>query len=93
LFFWLSDVELAIERVKTRVSEGGHHIPEDVIRRRYVRGIKNLDNFFSASDYWLVINSSNSDLQFIAEGNLNKEITIFEKEIWTKLNLRSNEEC
>jgi predicted ABC-type ATPase len=26
LFFWLNDVELAIERVKTRVQEGGHHI-------------------------------------------------------------------
>ena len=40
LFFWLNDVELAIERVKTRVSEGGHHIPEEVIRRRYSKGIQ-----------------------------------------------------
>lgn len=31
LFFWLNDVNLAIERVKTRVSEGGHNIPEEVI--------------------------------------------------------------
>ncbi|WP_233509521.1 zeta toxin family protein [Pedobacter chinensis] len=46
LFFWLSDVELAIERVKTRVSEGGHHIPEDVIRRRYVRGDQEFRQFF-----------------------------------------------
>ena len=35
LFFWLQSTELAIERVKTRVSEGGHHIDEDIIRRRY----------------------------------------------------------
>ncbi len=35
-------MELAIERVKTRVAEGGHNIPEDVFRRRYVAGIRNL---------------------------------------------------
>ena len=37
LYFWLNDVNLAIERVKTRVSEGGHSIPEETIRRRYFR--------------------------------------------------------
>ena len=31
LFFWLNDVNLAIERVKNRVKEGGHNIPVDVI--------------------------------------------------------------
>ena len=34
LFFWLNNIELAKERVKTRVKEGGHNIPEDVIERR-----------------------------------------------------------
>lgn len=42
LFFWLSSSEMAVERVKSRVEKGGHHIPTDVIHRRYVRGIKNL---------------------------------------------------
>ena len=35
LYFWLPTPEQAIERVATRVSEGGHNIPSDVIRRRY----------------------------------------------------------
>ena len=39
LFFWLENQELAIERVKTRVSEGGHNIPEKTIRRRYLAGL------------------------------------------------------
>jgi predicted ABC-type ATPase len=42
LFFWLKNPELAKERVKTRVMEGGHFIPEDVIERRYYKGIRNL---------------------------------------------------
>ena len=34
LFFWLDSPELNIQRVAERVRSGGHHIPEDVIRRR-----------------------------------------------------------
>ncbi|RBQ08661.1 zeta toxin family protein [Pedobacter miscanthi] len=84
LFFWLNDVELAIERVKTRVLEGGHDIPEDVIRRRYKKGIENLQQFIKNVDFWFVLNNSKESLQFIAEGN-KSEITIFEKENWKKL--------
>ncbi|MEH3114644.1 zeta toxin family protein [Pedobacter terrae] len=84
LFFWLNEVELAIERVKMRVSEGGHDIPEDVIRRRYYKGIQNLQQFIKTVDFWFVLNNSKKSLQFIAEGN-KSEMTIFEKENWKKL--------
>ena len=42
IFFWLDSVDLAKERVRMRVSEGGHDIPVAVIERRYHRGLKNL---------------------------------------------------
>ncbi len=42
VYLWLSSSELAIERVKLRVNEGGHNIPDEVIRRKYLNGIKNL---------------------------------------------------
>ena len=38
VFFWLDSVDLAIERVKNRVDEGGHNVPIEVIRRRYYSG-------------------------------------------------------
>jgi predicted ABC-type ATPase len=41
-FLELISVELAVERVRLRVSRGGHSIPEDVTRRRYTRGLENL---------------------------------------------------
>ncbi|UKT64868.1 zeta toxin family protein [Pedobacter mucosus] len=84
LFFWLNDVELAIERVKIRVSEGGHNIPEEVIRRRYLRGIQNLNSFITAVDFWFILNNSKEELNFIAEGS-KSEIAIFEKETWSSL--------
>jgi len=46
LYFWLSSPELAQERVKTRVREGGHSIPPDVIERRYWQGINRLFNSY-----------------------------------------------
>lgn len=46
LFFWLKNTELAKERVKTRVLEGGHNIPEDIIERRYLNGIINLFDIY-----------------------------------------------
>jgi predicted ABC-type ATPase len=42
----LQTVELANERVITRVSEGGHPIPAEVIERRYSNGIKNLFSIY-----------------------------------------------
>lgn len=85
LFFWLNDVDLAIKRVEKRVMGGGHHIPEELIRRRYIKGIENLKSFTALANYWLVIDNSEGKMLFVAEGNLNKEITIFEEKIWTKI--------
>ncbi|MFM8264395.1 MAG: AAA family ATPase [Pirellula sp.] len=45
-FIWLRSAEMAIERVAGRVQQGGHHIPEDVVRRRYTRGLTNLFDLY-----------------------------------------------
>ncbi len=84
LFIWLNDVNLAIKRVEKRVASGGHHIPEEVIRRRYIKGVENLKSFINLVDNWIVLNNSENPFQFIAKGNKN-EIVIFEKEIFEKL--------
>jgi predicted ABC-type ATPase len=83
LFFWLNDVVLAIERVKIRVSEGGHNIPEETIRRRYFRGTNNLINkFIELSDFWIVIDNSSKPFSFVAEGQGNNQIMIHDEPIW-----------
>ena len=46
LFFWLNSTDLAKQRVALRVIEGGHNIPEEVIERRYQRGINNLFDLY-----------------------------------------------
>lgn len=92
LFFWLNNVNLAIERVKIRVSEGGHNIPEDVIIRRYHKGILNLlDIFVDLCEFWIVIDNSNRPYSLIAEGSLNNEPIIHNSEIWQLLKDKANE--
>lgn len=46
LFFCLESPEQAIQRVAQRVEQGGHGIPEDVIRRRFKKGLRNLVYLF-----------------------------------------------
>jgi len=53
-FISLSSPELAISRVAERVSQGGHHIPEDVIRRRFDAGLKNLPKYQKAVNSFVV---------------------------------------
>lgn len=69
LYFWLSSPELAIKRVEDRVKAGGHHVPQDVIRRRYRAGAQNLFTLYTPiADYWLVVNNSENPFRLVAEG-------------------------
>jgi predicted ABC-type ATPase len=40
-------------RVSARVKQGGHNIPESVIRRRFIAGLHNFDNAYKCEvDRW-----------------------------------------
>ncbi len=86
LFFWLRNVDLAIERVKIRVQEGGHNIPEDVIRRRYVNGIKNLFSIYlPIVDEAMVFDNSVDEYEMIAEKKISNEFFIYNNRKFTSL--------
>ncbi len=42
----LPSPEMAIERVRQRVAMGGHHVPDDIIRRRFHAGWQNFQNLY-----------------------------------------------
>ncbi|QTD39041.1 zeta toxin family protein [Polaribacter batillariae] len=86
LFFWLNNTKLAVERVKVRVSEGGHHIPSDVIKRRYINGIKNLFNIYlPIMDSALIFDNSFGSHQLIAHKISENDFIIVDKEKFKKL--------
>ncbi len=54
-FLGLRDAEMAIARVAERVRQGGHDIPEDVIRRRFAAGRRNFyTGYHGLVDEWAV---------------------------------------
>lgn len=77
LFFWLENVDLAIERVRTRVLEGGHHIDTNVVKRRYLNGIKNLfEIYLDIADEVLIFDNSFGIPELIAEKSFGTEMKI-----------------
>ncbi len=74
---------MAIERVKIRVSEGGHHIPTDTIIRRYHAGLKNFLNLYRDKvDYWMLVDNSQTQPELIAEGRSSENYQLINKVKW-----------
>ncbi len=87
-FLWLSKPEEAIRRVAQRVKQGGHHVPEDSIVRRYYAGIKNLVFHYLplADEAFILDNSSEESLRrLIARKNKNNTIDILDGVVWKKI--------
>lgn len=58
-FLWIPSPELAIARIKDRVLEGGHHVPADDVRRRFVRGINNFFELYEPLVHsWMLFDNS-----------------------------------
>ncbi len=86
LFFWLNNIKLAKERVKIRVREGGHNIPNDVIERRYLKGIKNLfEIYLDIVDGTLIFDNSFGKHKLIAQKIEKENILVFDEQKYNQL--------
>jgi predicted ABC-type ATPase len=82
IFFWLNSIELAKERVKQRVQNGGHDIPHEVIERRYKAGIVNLNKLYiNFVDTWMIYDNSDNKHELIAEKMIGKEKKVYNSSI------------
>lgn len=70
VFLALPSPELAIQRVRHRVSQGGHDVPPDVVRRRFQRGLRNLFHIYiPLSDYWAIYDATGDKPQLVQSSN------------------------
>lgn len=93
VFIWLSSPQAAKERVAIRVKNGGHFIPDDVVERRYYRGIENLVKLFMPiCDYWMIGESALPEVNIIATGNGDIEIVVENHDIWDTIMKQANNE-
>ena len=62
IFLSLRSSNIALERVRNRVKQGGHNIPTDVIKRRFIAGLENFNTIYkNVVDEWQVLDNTDSD--------------------------------
>jgi len=67
-FLWIPRVELSLERVASRVRQGGHNVPEPVVRRRFNKGISNFFRHYRPLlDSWIIFDNSSETPRIIAQ--------------------------
>jgi len=85
LFFWLNSAEMAKDRVKRRVSEGGHNIEEGVIERRYITGIRNLfELYIPVCDIIILMDNSDKTSKFVLKID-NGDINVYDENTLQKI--------
>ncbi len=68
-FLSLPSVEAAINRVAERVKQGGHNIPEPIIRRRFSVGRRNFEKYYRAQvNAWALYDNSGPEPLMIEWG-------------------------
>jgi predicted ABC-type ATPase len=59
IFLRLKSPELAIKRIAHRVKQGGHHVPDMDVRRRFDRGLRNFEKSYKPlADQWAMYENS-----------------------------------
>jgi predicted ABC-type ATPase len=93
LFLWLRSAELAVRRVRERVLVGGHDVPEEIIRRRYQKGIHNFFELYQTlADTWVMYDNSASDNPLlVAAGGQGTIHTIVRPSVWREIYERQKE--
>jgi len=69
VYLSLPSVEMAVARVAVRVAQGGHAVPESVVRRRFEAGQGNFERVYKRLvDAWVVYDNSCETPILIEEG-------------------------
>jgi predicted ABC-type ATPase len=87
-FVWLPSADMAIARVAERVRSGGHHVPDETIRRRYTRALVNLrELYIPLANFWqLIDNSAYGGSRIIAAGGARRAPEIYLEPEWRLIN-------
>ena len=69
IYLSLPNPEMAVARVAYRVAQGGHFIPEALIRRRFYAGWRNFESKYKLLvDAWALYDNSQQQPVLIEEG-------------------------
>ena len=83
VFLWLPSADFAVDRVAERVRTGGHNVPPETVRRRYVAGLRNFFQLYQPLvSGWVLYDSSGPVPRPVAEGLASHPPTVYDRDVW-----------
>ena len=85
-YFWLPAADMAVARVGQRVRTGGHHVPDDDVRRRYARGLWNFLHLYRPiADSWRLYNGSRPTGPTVIAQAEAGQVQVHDADIWDRI--------
>ena len=84
IFVWLPSADVSVRRVAYRVQHGGHHVPEQDIRRRFARGWSNFFSLYRPRATWWQVYNGASEMgpQLVADGSADVTLNVLDAPTW-----------
>ena len=66
-FLWVNSIDIALRRIEQRVRNGGHNVPEAIVRRRFEKSLFNFFNLYQPIvESWAIFDNSQETPKLIA---------------------------
>jgi predicted ABC-type ATPase len=86
VYLWLPSPQMALDRVARRVREGGHHIPDEVVIRRYWAGLSNMRRLYlPVADVAAIYDNSDGGRTLIAQRMPGGSLVVHDAARWAKI--------
>ncbi len=67
IFVWIQSLEESMDRIRRRVREGGHDVPAQDVRRRFLKTLRNFClDYCPLADAWKLFDNSKDSLRHVA---------------------------
>jgi len=85
IFIWIQSVDQSIGRIRQRVQEGGQNVPEQDVRRRFLKTLANFfDDVWRVADAWELFDNSSDSLRLVAIQRHDR-IFIQDRSLWSSV--------
>jgi predicted ABC-type ATPase len=84
-YLWLHKPDLALKRIAERVRAGGHDVPPEVVRRRFVRSVYNFFHLYRPLlDSWMLFDNS-ADLPRLIADEESGNLTVIDDKLFSMI--------
>jgi len=79
-YVFVDTADVCLERIRVRVKNGGHDVPEEDVRRRYGRSKANFLNIYAPiASHWMLYYNGGTEISLVAHGNGSRNVILRER--------------